>query len=69
MYNDLDDTPSYFRQQNYHSLYVAPCKIDFDEMDRYLLRNNTLSNTHVPDFVKSFPRQYDQVINYYPTEE
>ena len=55
MYNDLDDIPSYFKQQGYYNLYVSPSSLEFDGKDKYLLRGNENARK-IPDHVKKLPR-------------
>ncbi|CAL6097003.1 Sulfatase [Hexamita inflata] len=68
MLNDVDDFPSYFQQSGYDTMYVAPCKFDFDGQHIWLFRGKEVRNKKHPQ-LKEMPLWFDNVYQYIPTQE
>ncbi|CAL6060091.1 Sulfatase [Hexamita inflata] len=68
IYNDVDDFPSFFRQQGYHSMYVSPSPFAFDGKNNWIFRGKDLTSSD-PDKLSSIPLWFDEVYQYYPTDE
>ncbi|CAL6027324.1 Sulfatase [Hexamita inflata] len=68
MLNDVDDFPSYFQQNGYDTMYVAPCKFDFDGQHIWLFRGKEVRNKKHPQ-LKEMPLWFDNVYQYIPTQE
>ncbi|CAL6034537.1 Sulfatase [Hexamita inflata] len=68
IYNDVDDFPSFFRAQNYHTLYVSPSDFNFDGKHNWLLRGRPLKKKD-PERLSEFPLWFDDVYQYFPTDQ
>ncbi|CAL6065794.1 Sulfatase [Hexamita inflata] len=62
--NDVDDFPSFFRNQNYSTLYVAPSDPRFDCEQNWIWRGNMPSSKKF----KQQQRWFDSFYNYFPTQ-
>ncbi|CAL6057312.1 Sulfatase [Hexamita inflata] len=67
IYNDVDDFPSYFNQQNYHTLYISPSKFKFDGKHNWVFRGRELVQRD-PSNLKQMPLWFNQIFNYFPTQ-
>ncbi|CAL6053226.1 Sulfatase [Hexamita inflata] len=67
IYNDVDDFPSYFNQQNYHTLYVSPSKFKFDGKHNWVFRGRELVQRDPAD-LKQMPLWFNEIFNYFPTQ-
>ncbi|CAL5983715.1 Sulfatase [Hexamita inflata] len=66
IFNDVDDFPSFFRQQGYHSMYISPSNLAFDGKHNWVFRGKEVVRNN-PD-LKEFPLWFDDVVQYFPNE-
>ena len=43
IYNDVDDFPSWFKKQGYHSLYITPSMLGYDGKHNWIFRGNPVT--------------------------
>lgn len=67
IYNDVDDIPSWFKSQNYFTMYVSPSQLNFDGKTNWLLRGR--KPRRAEKIVGRFPLWNDKVYMYYPKPE
>ena len=67
IYNDVDDIPSWFKSQNYFTMYVSPSPLNFDGKTNWLLRGRKPKKAE--KIVGRFPLWNDKIYMYYPKPE
>ncbi|CAL6108774.1 Sulfatase [Hexamita inflata] len=67
IFNDVDDYPSFFKQQGYNSLYISPSNLKFDGKHNWVFRGKEVVRNKQD--LKEFPLWFDDVVHYFPNEE
>ncbi|CAL6116281.1 Sulfatase [Hexamita inflata] len=68
MLNDVDDFPSFFKQNGYNNMYVAPCTFEIDGQHNWLFRGREVRNKKYVQ-LKEMPLWFDNIYQYIPTAE
>ncbi|CAL6063404.1 Sulfatase [Hexamita inflata] len=68
MLNDVDDFPSFFKQNGYNNMYVAPCTFKTDGQHNWLFRGREVQTRKYPQ-LKEMPKWFDNIYQYIPTQE
>ncbi|CAL6041347.1 Sulfatase [Hexamita inflata] len=66
-YNAMDDFPSKFRQQGYHSMIVWPNTFKTDQSQNYVFRGK--KQVSGPEFLSKYPTIFDEIHSFYPSKE
>ncbi|CAL6051533.1 Sulfatase [Hexamita inflata] len=66
VFNDVDDFPSYFKQQGYHTMYVSPSSFKFDGKHNWLFRGREVLDSE--EQLNHMPLWFDDVYQYFPNE-
>ncbi|CAL6006450.1 Sulfatase [Hexamita inflata] len=67
-YNDVDDLPSFYHQQDYHTMYVSPSEFRFDGKHNWVYRGRQLIKKD-PGNLKGMPLWFDDLYYYFPDKD
>ncbi|CAL6101695.1 Sulfatase [Hexamita inflata] len=67
-YNDVDDLPNFYHQQDYHTMYVSTSDFRFDGKHNWVYRGRELVQND-PGNLKDMPLWFDDLYYYFPDKD